>query len=274
MIKNIKNTNKGNTDWITITFDTNRIGLNSLTVHFAEFIKIHAQHYTEGIALTDFDIALMETFAQDYLFKTFTLEHTGKMQGKKSLTISSCKCNEFCLKMQNVSGSICEKCFADDQLTRQPSTDNKMQRNAAVWGTVIIPDEFLPIIPYKDFRIDSFGEFRNDIDVYNVMALAKKNPHCKIRVWTKRPDLLQRYCDKYGKPLNCWFIYSSPFINDQNLRILKLYPCIDAIFTVFDDEYIKEHNININCGGLHCVGCTGGRCYDDNPETIVNERLK
>lgn len=274
MIKNIKSANKGNIDNITITLNENNAKLVSVTVHFAEFIDIYMSAYAKGIVFNSTDTELMKAFAQDYLFKTFTLDHTGKMENKKSLTVSSCKCNEFCKTTRTTHGSICEKCYADAQLTRQPSTDNKMQRNASIWGSRIIPYELLPIIPYDDFRINAFGEFISNIDVANVMNMAKKNPHCKIRVWTKRPVLLQRYCDENVKPSNAWFIYSSPFINDQNLKILDFFPCIDAIFTVFDDEYIKKHNININCGGLKCQGCTGGKCYSCNPEKIVNERLK
>ena len=274
MIKSIKNVNTGNNDKIKISFTENRMNLESLTVSFAELINIYNKRWTEGVALDNTDIALLESFIPDYLANCFTLNHTGKMQGKKSLTVSSCKCNEFCQKMQHVPGAICEKCFAENQLSIQHSTDNKMQRNAKVWGSVKIPDSLLPIIPYPDFRIDSFGEFRNDVDVYNVMQLAKKNQQTKIRIWTKRPDLWLRYCDKYGKPANAWILYSSPFINDCNLKILELYPCIDGIFTVYDDQYIAEHNVKINCGGLHCAGCTGGKCYSGNPEKIVNERLK
>ena len=274
MIKKLLNKNTANFDKIIIEPEKNSVNLVKVTTNFVGLVNMYTNKSIKGIALNDTDIAKIECFTRDYLFSCFTLNHTGKMQGKKSLTVSSCKCNEFCKKMQHVPGAICEHCFANDQLSIQHSTDNKMQRNANIWGSVIIPEKLLPYVPYEDFRIDSFGEFRNDIDVYNVMQLAKKNPSVKFRIWTKRPDLLQKYSDKYGKPGNCWFIYSSPFINDQNLKIFDLYPCIDSIFTVFDKKYIKEHNIVINCGGLSCVGCTGGKCYSDNPARLINEILK
>lgn len=70
---------------------------------------------------------------------------------------------------------------------------------------------------------------------------------------------------------------SSLYLNMPEIDKAKKYSFIRFLFTVYDDEYIKEHNIVINCGARHCLTC--GICYKYLHEfkpglQLINERKK
>ena len=50
------------------------------------------------------------------------------------------------------------------------------------------------------------------------------------------------------------------------------YWMVDHLFTVYDKDFIKNNNIEINCGAKSCLGCK--KCYIDNNIFYINEQLK
>lgn len=199
----------------------------------------------------------------------FTTKHTGKMAGMASIS-TSVTTNERCAKNALVKGSICEKCFAAKQMKLYPSMEKPMVENQRILTSEILPMEKLPRINNIYFRFESFGDLNNATQVINYFRICYKNPQTKFALWTKNPDYIaQAIRAGYDKPDNLNVILSSLFINQERKT---RYDFVDKIFTVYDAEYIAEHNTPINCGARSCFGC--GQCYEKNEIRIINEKLK
>lgn len=195
-----------------------------------------------------------------------TEKMTGKMEGMMSLS-TSCKTNPFCLKHQQIEGSICKKCYADRQMNMYTRMSPCLERNAEILTVDVIPMEYLPVINAAFFRFEAFGDIINSIQVENYFNICKKNPYTKFALWTKNPDLIAPVADK--KPNNLIIVLSSLMLNKQVNK--DKYPFVDKVFTVYDAKTIKEKGIDINCGAHKCIECL--RCYTDG-ETVINEKLK
>ena len=81
--------------------------------------------------------------------------------------------------------------------------------------------------------------------------------------------------EQVGKPENIRIIYSAPIMN-QAIDVQKTqrtFPCIDAVFTVYDKKHVAENNVDINCGAKSCITCRN--CYD-RPDfySDIKEMLK
>lgn len=73
------------------------------------------------------------------------------------------------------------------------------------------------------------------------------------------------------KPSNLQIIQSTLKVNDSPDEVK--YWFIDKVFTVFDEEYIEENNVIINCGARSCRTCK--RCYTPSEGIeYINEKLK
>lgn len=200
----------------------------------------------------------------------FTLNHTGKMAGMASLSTSVIE-NPICRKRAMVKGSICEKCFAAAQMRRYGDTFRDcFKKNTEVLTTQIIPVKEWPLLNYRVFRFESFGDLQNKTQVINYFNFAKRNPETTFALWTKNPEFIAAaIADGHKKPKNMVIIQSSCFINKADT---KRYDFIDKVFTVYDKKYIQENNISINCGARNCLEC--GRCYSKRTGTEVREQLK
>ena len=53
---------------------------------------------------------------------------------------------------------------------------------------------------------------------------------------------------------------------------MEKYWFVDHVFTVYTKEYIKENNIDVNCGSKNCLGCQ--LCYNKDTEFHIREQLK
>jgi hypothetical protein len=62
-------------------------------------------------------------------------------------------------------------------------------------------------------------------------------------------------------------IYSDPIINGNN----ELPEGFDKVFTVYTKQYVKENNIDINCGGKKCKDCL--LCYVGD-EKLIRELMR
>ena len=181
--------------------------------------------------------------------------------------------NERCKKNASVNGSVCSHCYACKMLKRYGTLEKKLERNTELLTKEVLPVDSLPLINKRYFRFESFGDLNNETQVVNYSNICKKNPLVKFALWTKNPDYIEKaIINGNEKPENLIIIYSSLFLNSKMTGIMKKYPFIDKVFTVYDKETAKKDDIVINCGGNHCASCL--RCYDSNDIVYINELLK
>lgn len=200
----------------------------------------------------------------------FTLNHTGKMSGMASLSTSVIQ-NPICAKRAKVPGSICEKCFAVNMFKmRGKGFSDCFKKNTEVLTSEVIPVKEWPIVNYRVFRLEAFGDLQNRTQVENYFNFAKRNPGTIFALWTKNPVFIKEAIENGNKkPKNLIIIQSSCFIDKADE---KKYDFIDKVFTVYSKPYIKENNIDINCGARNCLEC--GRCYSKRTSNEIREQLK
>lgn len=205
----------------------------------------------------------------------FSLGMSGKMDGVLSLS-TLVAANERCAKNAAIKGSICEHCFARKTVKAYKGLNKNLQDNYNVLTSKVIPADKWPVFDPSDldgmFRIESFGDVANAIQVINYFNLAERNPGVTFTAWTKSPDIYRAAIMMgHAKPANFILIKSSLFI-DRETRCN--YDFIDKTFTVYSAERAAaEPDGFINCGARSCRDCK--RCYRNagNREN-VRELLK
>ena len=208
------------------------------------------------------------------LAKAFCVNHTGKMSSVISIS-TSVVLNVFCQARAKDPTSICSHCFAASMLEYYTELGKKLARNTELLTTELLNWNDVPVINYEKFRklrFESFGDLNNAVQVYNYFLIARVNKNMKCALWTKNPHIIAEAMEQYNitKPKNLVIVYSSPKLNEVASDILKRYPFIDKVFTVFDKEHAET--VNINCGARDCETC--GRCYTKRTSAFVNELLK
>lgn len=198
------------------------------------------------------------------LIHAFTYAMSHKMQGACSIS-TSVKHNEFCKAHMQIEGSICQECYADDQLSYQKSTRVKMEKNDALLKSDIIPYESIPVLmpdTWPVLRFEAFGDIENTMQVINYLNIARKNPHMPCALWTKNLHILDIVFKTEEKPKNLQIGYSALFKDlPVTLRaVRKLHPYVDFVFNVVTLEYAKKHGIKANCARA-CGTTCGWKCY-------------
>lgn len=195
---------------------------------------------------------------------------TGKMEGIPAISTSVLS-NPVCAARSRISGSICQKCFAQNTVSNYGALRDHVTDNYMVLNSRLLSADELPAV-YSDIcRLEAFGDLASVIQARNYIRIAKKNPWCTFAIWTKNPAYLDKAIQAEGKPENLICILSSNFINrvDSAAR----WNWVDHVFTVYSPDYIDSNDISINCGGRKCRECM--RCYTvGNPEFHVFEKLK
>lgn len=195
---------------------------------------------------------------------------SGKMEGIPSIS-TSVLLNPICKARSSVSGSICQKCFAQSTVARYDALRQHLGDNYRVLNSRALEPSELPYI-YSDIcRLESFGDLASVTQAINYIRIAKKSPWCTFAIWTKNPAYLDKAIREEGKPGNLVCVLSSSYINrvDDGSR----WPWADHIFSVYSPDYIAENAVEINCGGRKCRECM--RCYTiGNTEYHISERLK
>lgn len=238
-----------------------------------ESLEIVINKIADDIRLSDPEIDLLKRAC----IYSICDNHTGKMQDLKSIS-TSCKDNAQCALNAAIPGSICENCFSMSMHEMYGDNFyNKLHFNTLLYSVVVLPFEVLPEIRnVQYFRLESFGDLNNDIQVINYFNIVKKNAKNKVKfaLWTKNPRFIDQAIKAgYKKPSNINIIYSSLFLNNGGAGIIKKYPFIDKVFTVYTLDYLLAHpEIKINCGSRDCFSCS--RCYKKGGDVIVNELLK
>lgn len=197
------------------------------------------------------------------------MNHTGKMEGMWSYS-TSCLVNPRCVARMKNGELICASCFAANQQSFQCTLREKLIRNFHFITETEVEVEDFPMIPLEQFRLQSFGEVFNLTELSNYFNFATRNPKCIFALWMKDVFIVTM-ARKLGweKPENIILIKSSPRLNQIEETD---EPWIDKIFTVFEKEFLKNHEVNINCGSNLCLGCL--RCYRHNGIRYINEIKK
>ena len=194
-----------------------------------------------------------------------TMEMYGKMEFFGSFNALN---DNFCKKMRKIKGSICQNCYSEKFMKFRPMAKNKFAKNSEVISKELLVINDFPRINMIYFRFNAFGELINSIHFLNLCTFAKANPKVTFVLWTKRMKIVDMNIKE--KPDNMIIIYSSLKMNIINVKKPKN---ADKVFTVYTEEFAKEHNININCGGKKCINCLN--CYvDDNGIIFINELIR
>ena len=201
---------------------------------------------------------------------------SGKMSGIPSIS-SACFCNALCKARAAKDSMICKHCFAMKTTARYKALAEHLKDNYELLTSRVLSDDELPKFSYAVgmVRIESFGDIANVIQAMNYLNIARINPHVRFGWWTKNPGFISAALKALGieKPENVRIIYSSPIVNDsvKYENVVKAFPFVDSVFTVYDKKTVKSQNIEINCGARSCAAC--GRCYFGN-EHDIREQLK
>ena len=206
-----------------------------------------------------------------------------KMEGLRSIS-TSCKINPLCQKRAQISGSVCEKCYAQTYLEMRKGLRDWTEWNYRLLNSGILDKEDLPIITDDIFRLESFGDVGSHNAVINFINLCNRNPHTWFTAWTKNAELYDEvFKAGYKKPRNLIIIISSFMINV--VADVSKYWWADKVFTVFESEAkARELGFEINCGnqadikaGLkrkcrRCMKCYGSGARKSS--RYINELLK
>ena len=202
----------------------------------------------------------------------YTLKHQGKMTGIPSLSTSRSD-NKFCQENQKRKGTVCQHCYVDRQERMYRNLSAMLSNNSEILKREVYPLDYWPLINAAFFRFESFGDVDCLAQQINYFNLCKRNPQTTFAQWTKHSAFAYLAVMRgEEKPDNLIIIDSSLFLNKAS-NIAYVNDCVDKIFTVYEEEYVKEHDISINCGGKRCLECQ--LCYHkDNGVKYINEILK
>ena len=200
----------------------------------------------------------------------FTTNHTGKMKGMNSLSTSPLE-NPICMERSKDVRSICHECYSIAMQAIFSPLAELLKKNTEILTTTIIPVEYWPMVNTLFFRLESFGDVQNTIQVNNYCNFAERNPHCNFAVWTKNIAFYDMVFKTRKKPENLIIIFSSHYLNTE--AVIDRFPFVDKVFTVYTAEHAIENKIKITCGGRKCIECL--RCYTKTDKVeYVNELLK
>jgi hypothetical protein len=185
----------------------------------------------------------------------------GKMEGIPSINVSSLA-NEFCKKLSEIKGTVCNKCYSNRYSKMRPNLENKLLLNSELLSERLLMPSELPVLNAKYARFNSFGELINETHYMNLMSIASHNPFTTFGLWTKRADIVM----EFPKVENIKYVYSVTKIgnNEPSKAIIDYF---DKIFIV----HSRESTTTMNCYGK-CLSCL--LCYSDNKTKIIDERIK
>ena len=207
---------------------------------------------------------------------------TGKLDGFWAIS-TSVLMNKFCQCRARKEGCICKDCYAAAGASARSQLAQALETNHLILNNFLLSDEALATIAIPSSngtaRTEAHGDAETEICAINHVRIIRSHPHLFFGLWTKNPNLYKRVFEVEGKPANMSFIISSPMVNKVMEIPAGMEQYVDHIFTVYDEEYAKEHNIEINCGTWEghdldhkCKNCM--RCYDPNNKDFYINELK
>jgi hypothetical protein len=202
-----------------------------------------------------------------------TKKQQSKLDGITSVS-TCCKDNSYCLSRIASGDSICAKCYANAQQSRELSLQDHNIINGIILRNVIIPVKYWKKIKNLPayVRIESFGDVQNVMQATNYINFCKAFPRKHFAVWSKNIGVWTIAFLKNDKPENLTYVHSSNKINVPETYVLNEHNWIDHLFTVYD----KNQNVQITCGGRRCMDCINRKrgCYFKTESKVENERLK
>lgn len=174
--------------------------------------------------------------------------HQGKMKGIKSIG-TSCVDNPFCLKRRQDGLSVCSKCYAVTYMKMRKTLKQHLADNAKILANTLLEEREIPVTNDLIYRFESFGDLYNKTHLLNYITIAERNQYTKFGLWTKNIWILDEVFnrDHVSKPNNLSIVVSSPTLNVQMNLNREKYWMVDHLFTVYDKDFIKNNNIEINC---------------------------
>lgn len=202
---------------------------------------------------------------------------SNKLEGICSIS-SSVHDNCFCRARRKIKNCICSYCYAHNQQSYQTGLKEHNILNGIILRNILIPVKYFKALkiffPY--LRIESFGDVQNVIQARNYIRIIKAFPEKRCAIWSKNLMIWAEAFEKEGKPQNTTYVHSSSELNKPDEIDRKKYKFVDHVFTVYTKDFIKKHNIKINCGGRKCMECIIKKinCYFRNTEFFINEEKK
>lgn len=210
-------------------------------------------------------------------------ELTGKLEDFYAVS-TSVLMNPICQARAKVEGCICKDCYAAAGASRFAGLCQSLETNYIILNNFLISEEAWSVLAIPSVngraRIEAHGDVATEICAINYRRIVASHRHIqKFGVWSKNLNIWKPVFETEGKPDNMIFIASSPFTNVVMEIPEDMKQWVDKVFTVFDEEYAKENNIEINCGTWdtgnldhRCKLCL--RCYTDGTEYYINELKK
>lgn len=205
---------------------------------------------------------------------------SGKLEGMHSVS-SSPELNKFCPRYAKCKGSICADCFSRrsiiPELGGYKTGLRENLKHNYYWLHAEHELEEFPVLNDLYSRIESHADVDDVIQAINYIKFCMHNPLTHFTAWTKNPLIWNDAFKRIEKPANLKMIYSSPMKNIEVKyeSIVRVFPWIDKVFTVYEPEYILAHSeleSAINCGSRQCLGCL--LCYADNDVKQIREIKK
>ena len=199
--------------------------------------------------------------------------HDGKMKGIKSIG-TSCVDNPHCIKRRQDGCSVCSKCYAATYMKMRKALKEHLIDNAKILANTMLEGREIPVTNDLIYRFESFGDLHNATHLKNYVQIAERNPYTTFGLWTKNIWILNEVFnqDLIAKPKNLSIVVSSPLLNKSMDLDRGKYWMVDHLFTVYDNDFIYQNDIDINCGARSCLGCK--KCYLDSNAFYINEKLK
>lgn len=197
-------------------------------------------------------------------------ELSGKLEGFYAIS-TSVLMNAICQARAKVKNSICALCYAALNIQRKATLTQALETNFIILNTFLISEEAWKVLAIPSTngmaRIESHGDVATEICAINYVRIVASHPWLTFAVFTKNVELYKNVFETEGKPSNMIFIASSPIINEVMDIPEWAVEYVDHIFTVYEEEYAREHGIVINCGTWEghdldhrCSTCM--KCYD------------
>ena len=201
-----------------------------------------------------------------------------KLEGYCSVSTSPLL-SRICQARARIPGSICQKCYAAARAAQYDGLEQAIYINHIIMNTFLIPAEAWRLLPIPvvngHSRFQSHGDCDSVIAAQNFIRIAAAHEWIKFGAWSKNLNFWRlAFKAEGGKPGNLSFVYSSDMLNQKAEIPEDMRPYIDYRFTVYTPGFIRENNVQINCGGLSCESC-GHTCYEPGAGAFDrSEKLK
>ena len=166
-----------------------------------------------------------------------------------------------------------EKCYAQKLERLRPAVRNAYQHNLEVW--LKDPETYwreveASIMMSRFFRFHVSGDIPSFKYLVNMVAIAKRQPHCEILCFTKKYNLVNEFIEQGGKlPSNLHMIFSGWV----GLEMANPFSLPEAHVRYRDGSTTAREDA-IECSG-NCTECalTEGGCWNlqKGQQVIFNE---